>query len=56
MVGHVRAGALAGAALLLTGLLAGCGTGDDGKQAEGTDRGSASTPSHEGARSPRGSG
>ncbi|MFF4670582.1 alpha/beta hydrolase [Streptomyces sp. NPDC001279] len=45
MVGHVRAGAPAGAVLLLAGLLGGCGTSEDGKAAEGTDRGAASAPS-----------
>lgn len=45
MVGHVRAGALAGTALLLTGLLGGCGTGENAERAEATDRGAASAPS-----------
>ncbi|GGT08125.1 peptidase [Streptomyces atratus] len=44
MVGHARAGALAGAALLLTGLLAGCGGGTDDKPAERTEHGAASSP------------
>ncbi|MFF9511622.1 alpha/beta hydrolase [Streptomyces sp. NPDC014724] len=43
MVGHARAGALAGAALLLTGLLAGCDSGTDDKPADRTDAGAAST-------------
>lgn len=42
MVAHARAGALAGAALLLTGLLAGCGGGTDDKPADRTDRDTAS--------------
>ncbi|MFI5769216.1 alpha/beta hydrolase [Streptomyces sp. NPDC051658] len=41
MVAHARAGALAGAALLLTGLLAGCGGGTDDKPADGTDHDAA---------------
>ncbi|MFF1650300.1 alpha/beta hydrolase [Streptomyces sp. NPDC058240] len=41
MVAHARAGALAGAALLLTGLLAGCGGGTDDKPANGTDHDAA---------------
>ncbi|WP_327369731.1 alpha/beta hydrolase [Streptomyces sp. NBC_01217] len=44
MLGHARAGALAGAALLLTGLLAGCDSGTDDKPADGTDRAAASSP------------
>ncbi|MFI6726442.1 alpha/beta hydrolase [Streptomyces sp. R-74717] len=44
MVGHARAGALAGAALLLTGLLAGCDAGTDDKPADRTDRGAAPSP------------
>ncbi|MDK0522058.1 alpha/beta hydrolase [Streptomyces sp. ML-6] len=42
MAAHARAGALAGTALLLTGLLAGCGGGTDEKPADRTDRGAAS--------------
>ncbi|MET9916592.1 alpha/beta hydrolase [Streptomyces sp. NPDC006435] len=42
MSAHARAGALAGTALLLTGLLAGCGGGTDEKPADRTDRGAAS--------------
>ncbi|WP_405716455.1 MULTISPECIES: alpha/beta hydrolase [unclassified Streptomyces] len=43
MVAHARAGALAGAALLLTGLLAGCGGATDDKPADRTDRDPASS-------------
>ncbi|MFJ2898853.1 alpha/beta hydrolase [Streptomyces sp. NPDC087218] len=42
MAAHARAGALAGTALLLTGLLAGCGGGTDEKPADRADRGAAS--------------
>ncbi|WP_327273055.1 alpha/beta hydrolase [Streptomyces sp. NBC_01224] len=44
MVGHARAGALAGAALLLTGLVAGCDGGTDDKPADRTDHSAASSP------------
>ncbi|MGW1410199.1 alpha/beta hydrolase [Streptomyces sp. NPDC002403] len=43
MVAHARAGALAGAALLLTGLLAGCGGGTDDKPDDRADRDTASS-------------
>ncbi|MFH8519307.1 alpha/beta hydrolase [Streptomyces gelaticus] len=43
MVAHARAGALAGAALLLTGLLAGCGGSTDDKPDDRTDRDAASS-------------
>lgn len=45
MVSHARAGALAAAALLLTGVLAGCEGGTDGKPAERTDGAAAASPS-----------
>ncbi|MFF3953417.1 alpha/beta hydrolase [Streptomyces sp. NPDC001890] len=46
MVAHARAGALAGAALLLTGLLAGCGGGTDDKSADRTGRDPGSSADH----------
>lgn len=49
MVGHARTGALAGTALLLTGLLAGCGDGVDGKPVDRADRAPASAPAHSSA-------
>ncbi|MFB7912718.1 alpha/beta hydrolase [Streptomyces sp. NPDC056061] len=49
MAGHARAGALTGAALLLTGLLAGCGGGEDDKPADRADRVAASAPGAPGA-------
>ncbi|MFJ2265343.1 alpha/beta hydrolase [Streptomyces sp. NPDC087849] len=44
MAGHARAGALAGAVLLLTGLLAGCDSGTDDKPVDRTDLGAVSSP------------
>ncbi|MGC4944697.1 alpha/beta hydrolase [Streptomyces sp. DT224] len=45
MVAHARAGALATAALLLTGVLAGCEDGTDGKPGKRADGSTASSPS-----------
>ncbi|MFF3391459.1 alpha/beta hydrolase [Streptomyces sp. NPDC002669] len=53
MAAHARAGALAGTALLLTGLLAGCGGGTDEKPADRADRGAAS-PAGDPSASPDG--
>ncbi|WNI22583.1 alpha/beta hydrolase [Streptomyces sp. ITFR-16] len=50
MVAHARAGALAAAALLLTGVLAGCDKGSDDKPGERAEGSTASSPASPSAR------